>query len=102
MLIILLMGMIGSITFIKYNTMATEFQTMSLEAFNKLCGTDIQATNTFYEVIDKVERGHNSYFYVSMCEDDVLQAIEDEREVAESLKINLIFVNDIGALYCFV
>lgn len=72
-----------------------EFQTMSLEAFNKLCGTDIHATNTFYEVIDKVEREHNSYFYVSMCEDDVLQAIEEEKEVAESLNLYLIFVYDI-------
>lgn len=79
-----------------------EFQTYSLEAFNKLCGTDIKYLDSFSTAVDKIERAHNLYFYVSLSAEDVLQAIEEEKEVAESLNLNLIFVNGIGlyiALY---
>lgn len=81
--------------------MAT-FENLSLDAFNKLCSTNIKRSDDFYEAVLKIENEHNLYFYVSMCEQDVLEAIENEKEVADALDLYLVFVDEIGiyiALY---
>lgn len=62
----------------------------------------VKYLDSFDEAILKIENAHNLYFYVSMDANDVLEAIEEEKEVAESLNLYLIFVYDIGlyiALY---
>jgi hypothetical protein len=55
-----------------------EFTTYTLEEFNTLFDTDIKQDDNFNEAVLKIENAYNSYFYVSMCDDDVLDAIKDE------------------------
>ena len=79
-----------------------DFTTYSVEQFNSLIGINIKHNDTFNEVMVKIENVNQSYFYTSMNKNDVLQAIEDEREVAKALNLNLIFIDEIGiyiALY---
>jgi hypothetical protein len=51
---------------------------------------------TFQQAIDEIEAEEVSYFYISLRAEDVLQAIEDEQEIADQLDLRLIFIQDIG------
>jgi hypothetical protein len=76
--------------------MKTTFENFTVKDFNLSCGTNLKSKMTFQEAIDNIEQEEVSYFYVSMCEEDVLEAIENEREVAEALNLKLIFIEEIG------
>lgn len=73
-----------------------EFDKWTLEEFNRLTEANILATDTFQEVVDKLETEEINYFYISMNKDDVLEAIEAERDMAEALDIRLLYVEEIG------
>lgn len=72
-----------------------KFREESIEMFNSYCDTTLQKTMTFQEAIDNIESANNSYFYVSMREEDVLEAIENEKEIAEQLYLDLVFINEL-------
>ena len=72
-----------------------KFREESIEMFNSYCDTTLQKTMTFQEAIDNIESANNSYFYVSMREEDVLEAIENEKEIAEQLDLDLVFINEL-------
>ena len=75
--------------------MNTEFNKWSLQEFNRMCDTNILPTDTFKEVGDKIDEAEISYFYISMNDSDVLEAIENEKEVAEMLDLRLIFIEEL-------
>ena len=68
----------------------------TLHDFNMVMGTDIKETDTFSEAVDKIEEEEVQYFYISMNANDVLEAIENEKEIAKQLGLNLIYIDGIG------
>lgn len=64
--------------------------------FNSIFDTDLKTNMTFSEAIDEIEKEEVSYFYVSMCEDDVLEAIRNKQEIANQLDLRLIYIEDLG------
>jgi hypothetical protein len=72
------------------------FESYSIETFNLVTGTDLQKNMTFAEAIDEIEKEEVSYFYVSMCEEDVLEAIRNEQEIADQLDLRLIYIEDLS------
>lgn len=72
------------------------FDDYSIETFNIVTGTDLKQNMTFQEVIDEIENEEVNYFYVSMCQEDVLDAIDNEKEIAELLDLRLIFIEELG------
>ena len=69
------------------------FDNYTIEEFNLVTGTNLTKDITFQEANDEIEV---SYFYISMDESDVLEAIENEKEVAEALDLRLINIQDLG------
>ena len=72
------------------------FDDYSIETFNIVTGTDLKHNMTFQEAIDEIENEEVSYFYVSMCQEDVLDAIDNEKEIAELLDLRFIFIEELG------
>lgn len=62
--------------------------------FNSVFDTDLKTNMTFAEAIDEIEDKEVSYFYVSMDENDVLEAIE--KEVVKALDLRLTYIEDLG------
>jgi signal recognition particle receptor subunit beta len=73
-----------------------EFNTWTLEEFNRLCDTNILPTDKFQKIVDKLEKEEINYFYISMNKEDVLEAIEAEKEIAEALDLRLLYIEEIG------
>jgi len=73
-----------------------QFEDYSVKTFNLVFGTDLHSNMTFQQAIDNIEQEEVSYFYVSMDDEDVLEAIENEKEIAEMLKLRLIYIEDLG------
>ena len=68
------------------------FDNYTIEEFNLVTGTNLTKDITFQEANDEIEV---SYFYISMDESDVLEAIENEKEVAEALDLRLINIQNL-------
>jgi hypothetical protein len=73
-----------------------EFDKWDLEEFNRLTEADILPEDSFQEIVDKIEKEEINYFYISMNKEDVLEAIEAEKEIAEALDVRLLFIDEIG------
>ena len=71
------------------------FDNYTIEEFNLVTGTKLTKDMTFQEVNDEIEKQEVSYFYISMDENDVLEAIENEKEVAEALDLRLINIQNL-------
>ena len=76
--------------------MKTQFEEYTTEVFNLVFGTELKPTMTSQEAIDNIELEEVSYFYVSMCEEDVLEAVENEKDIAEALDLRFILIEDLG------
>ena len=72
------------------------FENYSVKTFNLVTDTDLKTNMTFQQAIDEIDDKEVSYFYVSMCEEDVLEAIDSKKDVAEALDLKLIFIEDLG------
>lgn len=70
------------------------FTKYSIADFNDLLSKEnhILETDNFQEVGDKIEADGLSFFYISICPQDVEEAIEEEKELSDLLKLNLIEV----------
>ena len=75
--------------------MKLEFEEWTLVEFNNLLVNEILATDTFAEAVDKIESEDLNYFYVSMNKEDVEDAVDCEKEIADQLKLRYVFVVDI-------
>jgi hypothetical protein len=76
--------------------METKFKEYTVQNFNLITGCNINKDMSFQEFIDAIDNCEVSYFYVSLNDVDVLDAIENEKEVAELLDIRLINLYELG------
>ena len=76
--------------------MNTEFRVWGTGDFNCVMDTDLKTNMNFQQAIDEIEKAEVSYFYVSMCEEDVLEAVESEKDIAEALDLRFILIEDLG------
>lgn len=72
------------------------FDVWSIEDINRMFETDIKASDTFSEVVDKIDDANGSYFYVSMNKQDVLDALSCEPELEKALGLRFILIDEIG------
>ena len=73
-----------------------EFRKMSLEDFNLQCDTTLNSNMSFNEAMNNIESANNNYFYTSMCKNDVIEAYNNEIEVARQLDLEFVFIDDLG------
>jgi hypothetical protein len=73
-----------------------EFREETIKGFNSYCDTTLTEDMTFAEVVDNIESANNNYFYVSMCKNDVVEAINDEKEIADQLDLDKVYIKDVG------
>ena len=72
------------------------FKTETIEQFNSYCDTTLTETMSFSEAVDNIEANNNNYFYVSMNENDVIEAIENEKEIASQLDLDLVHIKELS------
>jgi hypothetical protein len=72
------------------------FDVWSIEDINRMFETDIKASDTFSEAVDKIDDANGSYFYVSMNKQDVLDALSCEPELEKALGLRFILIDEIG------
>lgn len=76
--------------------MKTEFRVWSTRDFNRIMDTDLKTNMTFQQAIDEIDNKEVSYFYVSMCKKDILEAVDNEKDVAKTLDLRFILIEDLG------
>jgi len=72
------------------------FREETIQEFNLYCDTTLTENMTFSEVVDNIEDANNNYFYVSMNEDDVIEAINNEKEIADQLDLDKVYIKEVG------
>lgn len=65
------------------------FESISVEDFNSLCGADLTEDDDYFDIAIKVDNMTKSYFYISMNASDILESIENEKDIAEMLGLKL-------------
>ena len=73
-----------------------KFRKETIKEFNSYCDTTLTEDMTFYEAVDNIEKANNNYFYVSACEEDVVEAIESESDIASQLELELVHIDEVG------
>lgn len=73
-----------------------DFDVWTLNKFNRLCDSDIKETDSFETICEMLDDEDISYFYVSMCSEDVIEALKTEPDIAEMLDVRLIHVPQIS------
>jgi len=73
-----------------------KFREETIQEFNSYRDTTLTKDMTFAEVIDKIDSANNNYFYVSMCKDDVVEAINDEKEITDQLDLDKVYIKEVG------
>lgn len=73
-----------------------KFTEQSIEEFNLFQNTFLTEDMTFAEAIDVIEICDNNYFYVSMAEEDVQEAYENEYDIARQLELDPIYIKELG------
>jgi len=68
------------------------FREETIQEFNSYRDTTLTESMTFSEAVENIENANNSYFYISLSQDDVIEAIEDEKEIAEQFDLDLIYI----------
>ena len=63
------------------------FEEVTTEELNNIIGTELDDNMSFSEVYESFDNTEHRYFYISLCDNDVLEAIEDEKEIAEQLDL---------------
>ena len=69
-----------------------KFREETIQDFNSYRDTTLTEAMTFSEAVENIENANNSYFYISLSQDDIVEAIENERETAEQLDLDLIYI----------
>ena len=72
------------------------FREETIQEFNSYCDTTLRKDMTFEEVVDNIESANNNYFYVSMCKDDVVEAINNEKEISDQLDLDNVYIKEVG------
>ena len=73
-----------------------KFRKETVQEFNSYCDTTLTENMTFAEIVDNIELANNKYFYVSMCKDDIIEAINNEKEIANQLELDKVYIKEVG------
>jgi len=73
-----------------------KFREETIQEFNSYCDTTLTEDMAFAEVVDDIESANNNYFYVSMCKDDVIEAINNEKEITIQLDLDKVYIKEVG------
>lgn len=73
-----------------------KFQEQSIEEFNLYQDTHLTKDMTFAEAVDVIEQCDNNYFYISMAEEDVQEAYENEYDIARQLELDPVYIKELG------
>lgn len=68
------------------------FEETTTEELNNIIDTQLTDDMTFTEVYEELDRTENKYFYISLCDEDVIEAINNERDIAEQLDLWLVCI----------
>ena len=55
-----------------------EFREETIQEFNSYRDTTLTENMTFSEAVDNIERANNGYFYISLSQDDVINAMKED------------------------
>ena len=69
-----------------------KFRKETIQEFNSYCDTTLTEKMTFAEVVENIENANNSYFYISLSQNDVIEAINNEKEIACQLDLDLVYL----------
>lgn len=72
-----------------------KFREETIQEFNSYCDTTLIEDMTFADVVDNIDSANNNYFYVSMCEDDVVEAI-NSLEITDQLDLDKVYIKEVG------
>lgn len=73
-----------------------KFRNEHIDVFNSYSDTTLTEDMTFSEAIENIESANTGYFYVSLLQENVLEAIEDEKEMAEKVITDLVYLEPLG------
>ena len=69
-----------------------KFREETIQEFNSYRDTTLTENMTFAEAVENIENANNSYFYISLSQNDVIEAINDEKEIAEQFDLDLVYL----------
>jgi len=69
-----------------------EFREETIQEFNSYRDTTLTEDMTFADAVENIENANNSYFYISLSQNDVIEAINDEKEIAEQFDLDLVYL----------
>lgn len=73
-----------------------KFREETVDEFNLYCDTALKRGMAFGEAVDNIESAGNNYFYVSACKEDVVEAISNEKEIADQLELDKVYIKEVG------
>jgi len=73
-----------------------EFIQETVKEFNSYCDTNLVENMTFSEIVQNIEDSNNTYFYISMCENDIIEAVNDNKEIAKLLELSPVYIKEVG------
>lgn len=73
-----------------------QFTEQSVEEFNLYQDTFLTDDMSFAEALDVIEQCDNRYFYISMVEEDVQEAYENEYDIARQLELDPVYIKELG------
>ncbi len=68
----------------------------TVKEFNSHSRANLFKGMTFWEIVQNIESSNNDYFYISMCENDVIEAVNDDKEIAKLIKLSPIYIKELG------
>jgi len=68
----------------------------TFEEFNLHSGANLSKGMAFSEIVKNIEDSNNDYFYISMCKNDIIEAVNDEKEIIELIKFSPIYIKELG------
>lgn len=72
------------------------FSEESIEKFNHYNDTSLHGDMSFEDATDNIEDCGNNYFYASMFEEDIVEVIKGEWEIASQLDLNCVYIIELG------
>lgn len=68
------------------------FIDITIDDLNNRISSALTSDMSFTQVYEELDRVEQSYFYISCFPEDVLEAISDEKEIADQLNLELICI----------
>ena len=69
-----------------------KFREETIQEFNSYRDTTLIEYMTFANAVENIENANNSYFYISLSQNDVIEAINNEKEIAEQFDLDLVYL----------